>query len=240
MQDILVVRLSGRFMSFGDVTSNGTRGTTEFPAPSMLTGLFGNIMGWDYSDYDKLERLQKEMEYVARIDRPGELWEDYQVTDLSQPGLLAKKIGWTSSGFMSTRAGENATGNSISLKYYWAGRIVTVAMVPPDGLMDELVSALLQPRRPPCLGRKACTPDAQMFRGVFSAKDPMEVIREFPRYKDPGVPRSGSMTAWYRVKKSHSGRRSARPMYGLRNWRSDVHMGRQFFDTCQVFPPIEE
>ncbi len=82
---ILILRMEAPLMSFGGTMVDKWGVITEFPAASLLTGLFANALGYDQSQFGAHQRLQSRLRFAARIDRPGRRLLDYQTVDLSQP-----------------------------------------------------------------------------------------------------------------------------------------------------------
>jgi len=66
----------------------------------MLTGLIGNALGYDHSDFAKLTDLQERLDFAARWDVDPEVMVDYHTVDLGSPKM--RNPGWTTSGSLST------------------------------------------------------------------------------------------------------------------------------------------
>jgi CRISPR system Cascade subunit CasD len=160
---VLILRLEGPLMSFGDVAIDEIRPTRRLPARSMLTGLLANALGWTHRDVKQLDRLQERLRFAARLDRPGPVFVDYQTASLNKRDPL-----WTTHGIPAERAGGGTTwdergfGTVERRRHYIADAAVTVALtlVPPDEAPDlgALDTALRRPERPLFIGRKGCPP----------------------------------------------------------------------------------
>lgn len=156
---VLILRLQGPLMSFGDVAIDEIRPTRRLPARSMLTGLLANALGWAHRDVDKLARLQERLRFAARLDREGQGLVDFQTAELSQDDPL-----WTTRGVPAERAGGAASysGPALRHRHYRADAAVTVAlMLVPAGEAPDLgalEAAVRRPERPLFIGRKGCLP----------------------------------------------------------------------------------
>jgi CRISPR system Cascade subunit CasD len=75
---VLILRLEGPLMSFGDVAVDELRPTARHPFKSMIVGLLGNALGVTRLEGDVLEELQASFKMASRIDRPGRVMTDYQ------------------------------------------------------------------------------------------------------------------------------------------------------------------
>lgn len=61
----LVLRLSAPMMSFGAVAIDQVGPTARWPGASMLTGLIGNALGWDWDDRAAHQTLQDRLRFGA-------------------------------------------------------------------------------------------------------------------------------------------------------------------------------
>src|SRR5262245_17286242 len=89
----LLLRLEAPLMAFGGETIDNLGVIREFPAQSMLTGLFANALGWRREESNKHDRLQARLVFGARLDRAGSRFTDFQTAELSRDDR-----GWTTSG----------------------------------------------------------------------------------------------------------------------------------------------
>ena len=69
--DVLILRFDAPLMSFGAPIVDNQGEIQPYPALSMMTGLLGNALGFDHSEFDRLERLQERLRYASRQDRRG-------------------------------------------------------------------------------------------------------------------------------------------------------------------------
>ncbi len=168
---VLILRLEGPLMSFGDVAIDEIRPSRRLPARSMLTGLLANALGYEHRDVDALDRLQERLRFAARLDREGQGLADFQTAELGQHDPL-----WTTRGVPAERAGGAASYSGPALRYrhYRADAAVTIALtlVPaeeaPD--LDVLEAALRRPERPLFIGRKGCPPSRPIVDRAVAAE----------------------------------------------------------------------
>lgn len=178
----LVLHLDAPLMSFGGVLVDGNGPTAPAPGASLLTGLLGNALGWSHGDVAKLQGLQDRLLFAVRLDRAGQLLEEFQTVDLGQPHLVG--TGWTTAGRVEGRAGASGEATHIRNRQYWTDRVMTVALSlhgdasPPS--LDALAEAIRRPARPLFLGRKACLPSRPLFAGFVEAPSPAEAATLAP------------------------------------------------------------
>lgn len=179
----LLLRLEAPLMSFGAPAVDHRRTVQPWPAASMLTGLFGNALGWGRlrADAERLDRLQQRLRWAARIDRPGTPMQDFQTAELDKDDQ-----GWTARGRPEGRAGGPNTYDSphIRLRDFRADASVAVAvtLAPADEMptVDQLGDALTRPARPLFIGRKACVPSVRLSLGCLPADGPLQALTLVP------------------------------------------------------------
>ncbi len=241
MTSILLLRFDAPLMSFGGVAVDAHGVIEEFPAQSMIAGLCGNALGYRHGDFDRLASLQARIQQASRIDVPGHALVDYQTVDLGQPFM---REGWTTSGVVERRDGSASArlGTHQRWRHYWAGRIVTVAMViePGDGpTTDEVYGALRQPARPLFLGRKCCIPAGPIALGWIQAKsvlDAMEISSPPAACVGPGV----CAARWPAELGPRPLARRIR-ITDERDWANQIHVGRRtVFEGPVTVSPTEQ
>jgi len=139
-----------------------------------MTGLLGNALGFDHSEFDRLEHLQERLRYASRQDRRGRQIEDYQTVDLSKP-YMDDDRAWTTRGELEKRKGGSASGGThIRYRDYWADAVHTVALTlnPADEAptLEDVSEALLRPARPLFVGRKTCLPAESLHTSCVKAE----------------------------------------------------------------------
>lgn len=172
------MRLQAPLIAFGGETIDNYGVIRDFPALSMVTGLFGNALGWDRGD-DKLHNhLQERMVMGARLESDGERLIDFQTAQLQ-----ANDKGWTTRGVPEERAGGAGTYLAPHLRYrhYHADMNVLVALrlhhADESPTLDQLAVALDKPARPLFVGRKNCLPTGRLMAGWIEAVDVLSALQ---------------------------------------------------------------
>lgn len=243
----LILRLEGPLMAFGDVAVDEIRPTALLPGASMLAGLAANALGFDATEYARLQNLQDRLVHGSRLDAPGALLRDFQTARLSRENKAFKRPG-KAPGEQSV---QNFDAPFIREKYFLADARVTVvlALVPPrdEPRLEDLARAFLAPERPLFLGRMACPPSAFLFRGEsIDAENPEQALRQVPRlvlHSDEAPVRClcewpaelGENQAWSMAR--GEGQRLVERR-DLRNWRDDLHEGSRFIFQGDATPPV--
>lgn len=149
-------------MAFGAVAIDQVGPVRPYPAASMLAGLIGNALGWDWSWRTDHQALQDRLIFGVAEIRPGEV-----VTDIQNVQMAKADKGWTTLGRPEGRAGASYDARHRRTRDYHADRAVRVvlALNPPDQAptLDDVRVALLYPARPLFLGRKACLPSRSIL-----------------------------------------------------------------------------
>jgi len=232
--DILLLRFDAPLMSFGGVQVDEQGPTRPWPGRSMLTGLLGNALGYDHSEWQRLQRLQDRLRYGVRLDRPGQVMTDYQTVDLGQAFM---RSGWTTRGEPEGRKGGRArVGTHIRYRRYLAGAAVTVALTLEPGDKSEptissVEAALMRPKRPLFIGRKPFIPSEPLLLGREDAPSLLSALRTAPvaawlgtagstgpRWMTVLLPADDAPTA---------SRGEVIPAVDGRDWRNQVHEGRR-------------
>lgn len=229
MAQHLLVRLRAPLMAFGGETIDNHGVIRDFPALSMVTGLFANALGWDRGDVAQHNRLQARLVMGARLDKEGSRLLDYQTALLYQ-----NDEGWTTRGF---KEGRKTSPSYVPLsdgrkaltlqryRHYHAdmNALLALRLVPTDEAptLDELAKALDKPARPLFVGRKNCLPTERLMAGWVEADNILQALqRAAPK------PPSDVRMQW----PDGEGRLTDTPDRPLdvcdeRNWTSGVHGG---------------
>ena len=101
----LVIRLQAPLMAFGGVAVDQVGPTRDFPAASMLTGLFANALGLHWSDRMAHQALQDRLIFAARREREAQA--SAVLTDMQNAQLSKADKGWTTFGVPSGRDGAS-------------------------------------------------------------------------------------------------------------------------------------
>ena len=164
----LHLRFEAPMASFGGESIDARRIIQDFPAQSMLTGLFANALGWTRGMRAEHERLQSRIVFGAvHEDDPGaRRMTDYQTARLAKSDRM-----WSTRGSPIGRAGGSKTylGAHQRWRDYHADlRLsVVVTLIPSDEepSLERIATVLDRPSRPLFVGRKPCLPTARLFQG---------------------------------------------------------------------------
>lgn len=207
-------------MTFGREMVDARGPVADFPAASMLTGLFANALGWRWEERDAHAALQSRLRFAARIDRPG-----HRITDFQTAQLGAKDQGWTTRGVVEGRDGASYGTPHIRTRDYDADRRVAVAtrLEPPgDALtVEHLAAALVRPARPLFIGRKPCLPSRPILHGVQDHATLLAALDAVPAGDDPARP---SLVLLPLEEPAAAGD-ELRSVTDERDWHSGVHGG---------------
>lgn len=150
----LFLRLEGPLQSWGDTSKFVMRHTMEAPTKSGVLGLVCSAMGLSRKDAEaRLAELNK-LAMGVRVDRAGMRWWDWHT--------VGARIG------MTTAAGTvktGAQGTVIKRLEYLADASFLVALQGDSSLVEEVASALREPKRPLFLGRRSCPPSRPIWDG---------------------------------------------------------------------------
>jgi len=244
--DVLILRFDAPLMSFGAPIVDNQGEIQPYPALSMMTGLLGNALGFDHSEFDRLERLQERLRYASRQDRRGRQIEDYQTVDLSKP-YMDDDRAWTTYGHLESRAGGSASnGTHIRYRDYWADAVHTVAvtLTPADKspTLDDLESAVKHPARPLFLGRKPCLPADSLFADRMQVDTLPDALVRAPLHDraDDGP----TFSAWWPTHPDADGPPDEElldadmrePVTDRRDWRNQIHVGERWIVNGTVRP----
>lgn len=225
--DVLILRFDAPLMAFGGVAVDQINVTDWFPSPSMLAGLFGNALGYEHKEFDKLQSLQERIEFSARWDVDPERIVDYHTVNLGQEKM--KHAGWTTRGKPEHRAGGSASeGTHIRLRHYLANGVMTVAVTltgDNSPTTAQLGAAIQNPARPLFIGRKTCLPSTPMFDSLIKADNTLSALKSVLR-ETRGAKLKPKMSACWPISAGVTGNAEVRPVYGLRDWSNQIHAGR--------------
>lgn len=225
--DCLLLRFDAPLMSFGGVVVDQLNPTWRFPGKAMLVGLFGNALGWDHRDTDKLQTLQARLRFAARWDSEAELLTDYQTVDLGQPSMVG--TGWTTHGRPEERGrGEATKGTHIRYRDYWANAVITVAIA-LDGegepSIDDLERALRTPARPLFIGRKPCLPAGPLLVGRRQATGVKAALAAEPLAEIGPRRRPKAIPALWPLDEGEGA--ETEEYYDRRDWANNIHRGAE-------------
>lgn len=237
--DILILRLDAPILSFGAPAIDRHGVIQPYPALSMITGLLGNALGYDHTDFEQLNRLQERLRYAVREDRSGRQLQDYQTVDLSKP-YMRKEVAWTTHGYIEERKGGAAsTGTHERYRYYWADGVYTIALtlVPDDETPTpgDLERCIKYPERPLFIGRKTCLPSTPLFVEKQEENDLMEALKK-AEYS-PRTNRKTSFRSWWQVSQSdynHTDEITITPAVDQRDWANQIHVSERWITQGEL------
>lgn len=231
--DVVLIRFDAPMISFGAPIVDNRGEIQAFPALSMITGLIGNALGYDHRDFDRLERLQRRIDYASRQDQRGERIEDFQTVDLGAD-YMSDDLAWTTDGKLEKRAGAAGNATHIRRRDFWAGAIHTVALTlePEDEspTAGEIAAALQKPERPLFVGRKTCLPAEPLFLERIEAPDLRTALERAPLPPEVEENAEGDrvrLEAWRPVEPD-SDVADSRPVTDRRDWANQIHAGERW------------
>lgn len=246
MTQVLLLRIDAPLVSFGTAMVDQNGVVQSFPPRSLLTGLFGNALGWDHRDEGLLQALQSRIVYAARIDRAGQALLDYQTVDLGAAWMNPELAGWTTRGRIEERAGASSDATHIRYRHHRADSVHTVAVelrpATESPTVGDLAAALKSPARPLFIGRKPCLPAAPLLLGVTEKENALAALASAPRIDAHRGGDDGTLPAWWDDVLPSDGDGVVGPFEPQvftdeRDWRSQIHVGRRFFQHGRVSPP---
>jgi CRISPR system Cascade subunit CasD len=240
--EILLLRFNAPMMSFGAPIVDSRGVIQPYPALSMMTGMLANALGYDHSEFNRLEGLQHRLQYASRQDRRGEKMQDFQTVDFSQDHLDESRA-WTTRGTVEGRSTRLQKQTHIRRRDYWVDAVHTVA-VTLDGregspTIDDLADAVKRPERPLFIGRKTCLPATPLFLGRTQADNLYDALRKasLAERADFGP----SYRAWWPCEPSdETDADIARPVTDRRDWRNQIHVGERWIAEGSITVEPEE
>ena len=173
------LQLRAPLMAFGGVAIDAYGVIRDFPAQSMLAGLFASALGWTRGMRSEHQSLQDNLTFGALHELPLNRLTDYQIAQLYQDDQ-----SWSTRGAPLGRKRSKSYGRTDARGPWqhsqrWrdygvdlrVSLVVRVGSGPGLPTLDELAAALNRPARPLFLGRKSCPPAAPLFRGWVDAPD---------------------------------------------------------------------
>lgn len=173
----LLLDCDAPLMSFGGDLVDAYGVVRDFPAKSMVAGLFANALGWERFDVDAHAALQTRLTIGSARVREGRREREFQTAQLG-----AADRGWTTRGQVEGRAGGADTYKSPHIRYRDmdadARVLIACRLSPADDApdLDTLAEALTRPERPLFLGRKPFVPSRPLLLGVVEADTILDAL----------------------------------------------------------------
>ena len=252
----LVLQLEAPLVAFGGVTIDHIGVIRDFPALSMLTGLFANALGWDRTETVRHQTLQNRLVFAARRDSDPYIGV---LRDMQNADLSIERRGWTTRGKPEERGGGSLDQVHRRERDYHPDAIVAVvvSLTPPEPepTLDDLAAALDRPQRPLFIGRKPCLPSAPLrvkladdssFIEAPTAHAALSLLPRLiysgaaPDIKPPRPPVSLA-ASWPANEGPTCGRGVDRTinLADRRNWISGLHGGTRAVIEGRIMPPVE-
>ncbi len=216
------MRLVAPLTAFGGEAIDARGVIRDFPAQSMLTGLFANALGWTRVMTTDHQRLQDRIVF-------GALWEDEassdRMTDYQTVQLGKADKTWTTRGSPMGRLGGINTYKGSHQRYrdYHADlRMSVIVRLHPEDeppTLADLAASLDRPARALFIGRKPCLPSRPLFTGWVKAPDARAALRTVA----PG--KGGSHRACWPASEGDEGADRTFSVTDERNWLTGLHGG---------------
>jgi CRISPR system Cascade subunit CasD len=235
--DALLVQFEAPIVSFGSVTVDKHGYTGLWPVRSMLTGFFGNALGYRRTQTEELSELQARLQYAVRCDRKGTHYSDYQTVTMGKMDQVVTSKGWVDLGRNDQWNGADKT--FIRRPDYWTdvAYLVVVTLQEKGALsLDSLEQALKKPARVPFIGRACCHPTAPYFYGRRESDSLLDLL-----CVEPELPRGNHKPikeALWPVGDpvSAQGIESVRTLriFQDRDWKNSVHTGESYMREGRI------
>jgi len=179
---VMLLWLEGPMQSWGTRSRWDVRDTGLEPTKSGVIGLIGCAMGLSRND-PELERLDRELLFGVRIDRPGVISTDYHtVTGYHRTAAGEyKHSGGTNKSL--EKAGEYDEFTIVSPRDYLHDAVFLVGLEISLERMRSLRDALAAPRWPLYLGRKSCLPVRPLLDDVAEFNDLETALESCQRHR---------------------------------------------------------
>ncbi len=160
----LLIKLAGPLQAWGCESRFSVRKTRHEPTKSGVVGLLAAALGRRREEpIDDLAELP----LAVRVDQPGSFERDFQTAHTRK--FNRSKNCWTFDKSLP-----------LSQRYYLSDAVFVAAIEAPDGMLDELATALTHPAFPLYLGRRSCPPAEKVLIGALSGVEMLQAIREHP------------------------------------------------------------
>ena len=221
----LHLMIKAPLVTFGGESIDAHRVSRDFPSKSMMTGLFGNAMGWTRSMRPEHQDLQDRLVFGAAIldqDKLGRM-VDYQTAKLEKSDKA-----WSTSGAPIGRAGGANTyagSHQRWIEYLSDISYSMVVRLDPENQhpgLEDLSRALQEPARPLFLGRKSCLPSDILFRGWIEAASVVDALRATLRAGERDI------RAFWPASEGDATASATFAITDERNWDTGLHGGARY------------
>ncbi|WP_295542255.1 type I-E CRISPR-associated protein Cas5/CasD [uncultured Thiohalocapsa sp.] len=171
MHTFIAFRLYGPLAAWGDIAVGERRPTTDHPSKSAVLGLLAAALGIQRNDDRQHAALANGYRFAVRVDAVGVPLRDYHTSQLAKNTARLRHL--------QTRRNELADRTNLttvlSTRDYRADALYTVCLywrgAPDTPMPRDLSLALLRPRFPLYLGRRACPLALPLAPRVIEAQD---------------------------------------------------------------------
>lgn len=232
----LILDLEAPLIAFGGVAIDHLGVIRDFPAASMITGLFANALGWRRTEQEKHQALQDRLVFAARLD-----WENPVglLTDTQNAKLDKTDRSWTTWGVVEGRDGASYGAPHRRKRDYHMDifAVIALRLDPEEGepSLDQLAHALASPARPLFIGRKGCLPSrpilpASTEERFVIAPDAYGAIRRpgLRRSRNLMLQENAGLRAFWPLGEGPDAGAAVHRIHALpdlRNWQSGLHGG---------------
>ena len=152
----ILLKLAGPLQSYGVDSHFETRQTQRYPSKSAMIGIIAASLGLHRDQDDEIQVLNQ-LDFVVRIDQPGELLRDFHTAH------AIKKDGKPNRTYVSHR-------------YYLQDAIFIIAISGSEVLMQKVSKALKSPYFQPFMGRRSLPLNSDFFMGEVE-EAPVTVLK---------------------------------------------------------------
>ncbi|HLI52227.1 MAG TPA: type I-E CRISPR-associated protein Cas5/CasD, partial [Thermomicrobiaceae bacterium] len=170
----LFIRLEGPLQSWGARAHWELRDTALEPTKSGVVGLLACASGLGRQADEEIRQLSQGLRFGVRVDRPGEILEDYQTV---VGGAMSAE------GRVKRNAASGDPETVVSHRFYLADASFLAAVIGSDDLIERLATALQAPVWPIYLGRKSCPCAVPPFAGTGQFASLVDALSDHPRSK---------------------------------------------------------
>lgn len=167
MRDYLILKLQGVMQAWGEHTFEGLRPSTNFPTRSALTGLLAACLGIDRNDRQQQQALANSFLYAVRQDE-------------TEHSVIKMTDYHTVKDAREDYVGLKSHDTIITQREYLLDAAFTVAIWNTEGAeysLEQLKTAVCQPRYTPFLGRRSCPITRPLYESCVQAINSDEALK---------------------------------------------------------------
>lgn len=169
---ILYFTICGVLQSWGEQSSWNVRDSAEWPTKSGIAGMLGAAFGWGYDD----PRIGELCESISIGFKTCKAYTP-QLKDFQTVNYLG---GVLADGTRETRPNQKTI---VQHKYYIMDKQFLVVISAPESLLNQIVSAMLNPKWAMHLGRACCTPSKPIIPQIGDYDSIEQALCSIPLYE---------------------------------------------------------